>query len=165
MRHFQPKRPFALLTAGLLVLAACGDGAMEPDDHDDNGDHAEEVEGAILSLSGQNIATYNGDTQQWEGELEVEPGEETAHIGVTFVDHSGQAVTLGDDFYLMVEVEDESVAEFEQDTPGEFGGHLHGVAEGDTDVTFSLMHGAVGSGHADFVTAPLQVHVHEHDDG
>ena len=165
MRHFQPKRPFALLTAGLLVLAACGDSAMEPHDHDDEEDHAEEVEGVILSLSGQNIAAYNGDTGQWTGELEVEPGEETAHIQVMFVDHNAQAVTLGSDFYLLVEVEDESVAEFEQDTPGEFGGHLHGVAEGDTDVTFSLMHGAVGSGHADFVTAPLHVHVHEHDDG
>lgn len=164
MRHFQPKRPFALLTAGLLVLAACGDSATEPHDHDDDEDHAEEVEGVILSLSGQTVASYDGDDQAWTGELEVEPGEETAHINVQFVDHDGHAVTLGSDFYLLVEVEDESVAEFEQDTPGEFGGHLHGVAEGDTDVTFSLMHGAVGSGHADFVTAPLHVHVHEHDE-
>ena len=79
-----------------------------------------------------------------------------------FVDHDGHAVTVGDDFYLRVDVANESIAEFEQDTPGEFGGHLHGVAEGDTELTFSLMHGAVGSGHADFVTAPLHVHVHEH---
>ncbi len=161
MRHFQPKLPLTLLTAGLLVLAACGDdGPMDPED--DHEDHAEEVEGVILSLSGQPIAAYNGETGQWTGELEVEPGEETAHIQVVFVDHNAQAVALDDDFYLLVEVEDASVAEFEQDTPGEFGGHLHGVAEGDTDVTFSLMHGAVGSGHADFVTAPLHVHVHEH---
>lgn len=162
MRHFQPKLPLTLLTAGLLVFAACGDDSpMDPgDDHED---HAEEVEGVILSLSGQQIAAYDGETGQWMGELEVEPGEETAHIQVEFVDHNAQAVPLDDDFYLLVEVEDESVAEFEQDTPGEFGGHLHGVAEGDTDVVFSLMHGAVGSGHADFVTAPLHVHVHEHE--
>lgn len=165
MRHFKPKLPFALLTAGLLVLAACGDSATDPDDHDDEEDHAEEVEGVILSLSGQPIAAYNGDTGQWTGELEVEPGEETAHIQVAFVDHNAQAVRLGDDFYLLVEVEDESVAEFEQDTPGEFGGHLHGGnQEGDTEIRFSLMHGAVGSGHADFVTEWLHVHVHEHDE-
>jgi len=161
MRLFQPKLPFALLTAGLLVLAACGDdGTMDPmDDHDD---HAGEVEGVVLSLSGQTIASYDGHDGAWTGELEVEPGEETAHIQVVFVDHNQQAVALDDDFYLQVDVANESIAEFEQDTPGEFGGHLHGVAEGDTEVTFSLMHGAVGSGHADFVTAPLHVHVHEH---
>lgn len=163
MGHFKPKGPLALLTAGLLVFAACGDSAMEPDD--DHDDHGAEVEGVILSLSGQNIAAYDGETGQWTGELEVEPGEETAHIGVIFVDHNAQAVPLDDDFYLQVDVSNESVAEFEQDTPGEFGGHLHGGMEGDTEITFSLMHGAVGSGHADFVTAPLHVHVHEHDDG
>ena len=159
MRHYQPKLSLALATAGLLVLAACGgDDPMEPD-HDD---HAGEVEGVTLSLSGQTVASYDGDSGSWTGELEVEPGEETAHIGVQFVDHDGLAVSLDDDFYLQVDVANESIAEFEQDTPGEFGGHLHGVAEGDTEVTFSLMHGAVGSGHADFVTAPLHVHVHEH---
>lgn len=161
MRHFKHRLPIALLTAGFLVLSACGDSTTEPED--DHEDHAGEVEGVLLSLSGQTVAAYNGDTGQWAGELEVEPGEETAHIEVVFVDHNAQAVALDDDFYLEVEVEDESIAEFEQDTPGEFGGHLHGVAEGDTDVTFSLMHGAVGSGHADFVTAPLHVHVHEHE--
>ena len=160
MRHLQPKLPLVLATAGLLVLAACGgDDPMDPMDDDH---HAEEVEGVTLSLSGQTVASYDGDAGSWTGELEVEPGEETAHINVQFVDHDGHAVSLDDDFYLQVDVENESIAEFEQDTPGEFGGHLHGVAEGDTEVTFSLMHGAVGSGHADFVTAPLHVHVHEH---
>ena len=162
MRHFMPKLPLAMLTAGLLVVAACSDSATEPDDHDDD-DHAEEVEGVILTLSGQTVAAYDGDAGTWTGELEVEPDEETAHISVQFVNHAGSAVSLDDDYYLKVDVEDESVAEFEQDTPGEFGGHLHGVGEGDTELTFSLMHGAVGSGHADFVTAPLHVHVHEDD--
>ncbi|WP_419948949.1 hypothetical protein [Candidatus Palauibacter sp.] len=160
MRHFKLRLPLALLTAGVLVLSACGDSMTEPDD--DHDDHAGEVEGVTLTLSGQTIAAYDGDAGSWTGELEVEPGEETAHITVQFVDHDGRAVALDDDFYLQVDVEDESIAEFEQDTPGEFGGHLHGGMEGDTDITFSLMHGAVGSGHADFVTAPLHVHVHEH---
>ena len=157
MRYFKPILQTALFTAGLLVLSACGDGTTEPAD-----DHGEEVEGVVLLLSGQNIASYDGHDGEWTGELEVEPGEETAHIAVQFVDHDGVEVMLDDDFYLEVSVADESIAEFEQDTPGEFGGHLHGGAEGDTEITFSLMHGAVGSGHADFVTAPLELHVHEH---
>ncbi len=150
------KLPFAVLTAGILALSAC-DSETEPDE-----DHAEEVEGVILVLGGDTLATYDGHDSEWNGELEVEPGEETGHIAVTFVDHDMEAVQLGDDFYLEVEVEDESVAEFEQDTPGEFGGHLHGGDEGDTDVVFRLMHGTVGSGHADFVTTALHIHVHEH---
>ncbi len=156
MRHSRLKLPFALLSAGILALSAC-ESATEPED-----DHAEEVEGVILVLSGQTIASYDGHDGEWTGELEVEPGEETGHISVRFVNHDMEPVELDDDYYLEVEVEDESIAEFEQDTPGEFGGHLHGGAEGDTDIVFRLMHGAVGSGHADFATAPLHVHVHEH---
>ena len=154
MTHARLKLPLVLLTAGTLALAAC-ESSTEPEE-----EHGDEVEGVVLVLSGQTLATYDGDAGSWTGELEVEPGEETAHISVRFVDHEGNAVELDDDFYLEVNVEDESVAEFEQDTPGEFGGHLHGQAEGDTEITFSLMHGSVGSGHADFVTAPLHVHVH-----
>ena len=156
MRHSRLRMPFALLSAGILALSAC-ESATEPEE-----DHAEEVEGVILVLGGQTIASYDGETGAWTGELEVEPGEETAHIAVRFVDHNGDAVQLDDDFYLEVNVEDESIADFEQDTPGEFGGHLHGHAEGDTEISFSLMHGSVGSGHADFVTQPLHIHVHEH---
>lgn len=155
MRNTRPTMPLALLTAAIFSITACSS-ATEPDEDE----HGDEVEGVNLVLSGQTIASYDGDSGSWTGELEVEPGEETAHIGVQFVDHNGQAVALDDDFYLEVDVEDESIAEFEQDTPGEFGGHLHGQAEGDTEITFSLMHGSVGSGHADFVTAPLHVHVH-----
>ena len=145
--------PFAVLAALTLVLAAC-ESSTEPDD-----DHAE-PEGVELVLGGRVIAEYQGETQRWIGELEVDVGEETAHIAVRFVDHDGDAIPLDEDLYLEVEVEDESIAEFEQDTPGEFGGHLHGVAEGETGVTFRLMHGTVGSGHADFVTTPVHAHVH-----
>ncbi len=131
-----------------LFVAACGDDptGMDPDD-----DHAE-PEGVELVLSGQTIATYDGDDQTWTGGMTVPVGEETAHIAVRFVDHDGDPIPLDDDMYLEVVVEDEAIAEFEQDEPGEFGGHLHGMDVGETRVRFRLMHGAVGSGHADFET-------------
>jgi len=147
--------PFAVLAAVALILAAC-ESATEPE-----GEHYE-PEGVELVLGGQVIASYDGHTQTWTGELEVDEGEETPHISVRFVDHDGDPIPLGDDTYLQVDIEDESIAEFEQDTPGEFGGHLHGHMAGETDVTFMLMHGAVGSGHADFVTTPVHAHVHDH---
>lgn len=136
-----------------LALAGCSD-STEPDD-----DHAE-AEGVELVMGGQVIASYDGETQRWTGELEADIGEETPHISVRFIDHDGDPIPLDDNLYLQVEVEDETIAEFEQDTPGEFGGHLHGHMEGETDVTFMLMHGEVGSGHADFVTRPVHAHVH-----
>ena len=145
-----------LMTLSALVLAGCSDDTMEPEE-----EHAE-PEGVELVMGGQVIASYDGDTQRWTGEMEVDVGEETPHISVRFVDHDGDPIPLDDDLYLEVNVEDESIAEFEQDTPGEFGGHLHGVTEGETDVTFMLMHGEVGSGHADFVTRPVHAHVHGH---
>ena len=66
---------------------------------------------------------------------------------------------LDDDVYLEVEITNDSIAEFEQHTPGEFDGRLHRHAEGETEAVFMLMHGDVGTGHADFVTAPLYVKV------
>ena len=147
--------PFAVLAALALVLAAC-ESSTEPEEQ-----HYE-PEGLELVMGGLVIASYDGETQRWTGELEVDEGEETPHIAARFVDHEGNPIPLEADTYLEVEIEDTSIAEFEQDTPGEFGGHLHGNMVGETDVTFMLMHGAVGSGHADFVTTPVHAHVHEH---
>lgn len=145
----------AAVLASLAFVAACSDDPVASED-----DHAE-AEGVQLILNGETIASYDGDSRTWTGEMEVEVGQETAHIAVRFVDHDGDAIPLEDNLYLEVEVEDESIAEFEQDEPGEFGGHLHGESVGETDVTFRLMHGAVGSGHADFETTPVHAHVVE----
>lgn len=145
--------PFAVLAVLALLLGACSESMTEMED-----EHAE-PEGVHLVMGGTVIASYDGETQNWTGEMEVEAGEETPHITVRFVDHDGDPIPIDDDLYLEVEVEDESIAEFEQDTPGEFGGHLHGEAEGQTGVTFRLMHGAVGAGHPDFVTTPAPAHV------
>ena len=146
-------RLLAMAVVVPLSLVACSDSTAHEEDH------GEEVEGVQIWLSGAMIASYDGDAGSWTGELEVDVGTETAHMDVRFVDHDGDEVPLDSDMYMEVDVEDESIAEFEQDTPGEFGGHLHGVAVGETDVVFKLMHGAVGSGHADFVTAAVHAHV------
>lgn len=147
------KKPLLLCMVAAFAVAACDDSTGPEHEHGD------EVEGVRLVLSGATIATYDGETSTWTGEMEVQVGTETAHIDVQFINHDGDVVALDADFYLEVEVEDETIAEFEQDTPGEFGGHLHGVALGETDVVFRLMHGAVGSGHADFVTTAVHAHV------
>jgi hypothetical protein len=144
------KSLMSVLMAGTLVLGACGDDPTGLDDH-------AEPEGIVLRLNGQVLATYDGDTGQWSGNLTIGAGQETAHIDVEFVDHEGRALESDDDEYLDVVVGNGAIAEWEQDTPGEFGGHLKGKAPGQTTAVFKLMHGAVGSGHADFESPPATV--------
>ena len=150
MVYFKKRAWFATALVAALAVSACGDDPVDVDEH-------AEAEGVVLRLNGATIATYDEGT--WTGELEVPVGTETAHIDVIFIDHDGDAIELDADFYLEVVVANEAIAEFEQDTPGEFGGHLHGEAVGETTASFSLMHGAVGTGHADFTAAGVHVHV------
>ncbi|MCY3677064.1 MAG: hypothetical protein OXH66_05635, partial [Gemmatimonadetes bacterium] len=99
--------PLAVLAALALFLGACSDSITEAEE-----EHYE-PEGLELVMGGQVIASYDGDTQRWTGELEVDEGEETPHITARFVDHDGDPIALGDDTYLEVNIEDESIAEFE----------------------------------------------------
>lgn len=148
-----------LALAGAATLAACEDDPMEPEEHGEPAAVRLMLNGAeIARAAGTNVGTSTG-------HIHVHPGEETAHITVEFLDEDEDVITFDSDFYLEVAVTDESIAEFEQDTPGEFGGHAHGVAEGETTMVFRLMHGAVGSGHSDFDSAPIEVEVEDHEEG
>lgn len=153
MTYSRTRLRLPLLAIGILALTAC-ESTTEPEE-----DHAEEVEGVMLVLNGQTVASYDGEEGSWEGELSVEAGQQTARISVTFVDHEGGQAELEEDHFLEVDVADESIAAFEQATPGEFAGQLRGQAEGGTEITFMLMHGEVGAGHPDFVTEPLPIRV------
>lgn len=153
-KHSYRNPLLALTVAGVVGLGACSDDPVGLDD-----DHEEDVEGVELVLNGQVLASYDGDDRTWTGELDVAEGEETAHITVRLVDHDGNEVTPDADTYLEVDITDETIAEFEQDTPGEFGGHVHGITAGETEAVFKLMHGEIGSGHADFETTAVHIHV------
>lgn len=154
MDRWLKKTPFALALVGALALGACDDDSTGVDD-----DHSEDVEGFVLTLNGAELARYDGETRTWSNPVSIEVGEETDHIDVELVDEDGDVVAPEADTYLEVLVGDESIAEFEQDTPGEFGGHIHGETAGSTTMEFRLMHGAVGSGHSDFSSADLVVTV------
>lgn len=155
MAYTRHSLSFALLTAGVLALSAC-ESATEPEE-----DHADEVEGVVLMLSGQTIASYDGEEGSWTGSLEVASGQETGRITVQFVTHEGEPVHVDEeeDHYLEVDVGNESIASFTHAAPRDYGGQLRGVAPGSTDIVFKLMHGEVGAGHPDFVTEPLGVTV------
>ncbi len=140
---------FALLAA--VAVAACDDDPTGPAD-----DHHEPA-GVRVTMGGVTLVTVQG--QDVTGSLTVAAGEETAHMSVVFLDDEGDPITTDDEEFLEVEITDETVAEFEQDTPGEFGGHLHGVVAGATTIRFKLMHGQVGSpsAHSDYNSPLLPV--------
>ena len=154
---FRAPRLGLSLVLGSLLLSACGDSTTAPEPPVD---HAENVEGVQLVLSARTIATYDGPAGTWSDSFEIDAGELSGHIDVRFVDASGNAVQLGDDFYLEVVSENPSIVSFVQDDPGGFAIHIEGVAAGEAGLVFRLMHGAIGTGHADFITEPFEVHVH-----
>lgn len=51
--------------------------------------------------------------------IEVDAGEETGHITEEFIAEDGDVLDFDDEVYLEVDVADEAVAAFEQDSPGE----------------------------------------------
>ncbi len=146
-------RFFSNILAGMMAfsalsLAGCSETTAPEEEH-------AEPEGVELVMGGVVVASYDGEDQSWEGELEVDVGGETDLITVNFVDHDGDPVEIEDELYLEAVSSDESIASFVIASPGEFGGRLRGNGEGQTGVSFRLMHGD----HPDFVTTPARVHV------
>ena len=141
-----------LAMTGVLALGACDDDPVGVDD-----DHLEPV-GLVISAGGVDLVTVNGATVT--GSLTVDAGQETAHLDVEFLAENGVRFTPEDaDEWLRVTMADPAVAGWEQDVPGEFGGHLHGESAGTTTAVFDLMHGAVGSttAHADYTSPAIPV--------
>lgn len=148
-----------LLLGGIFLAAAatsaCGDDPVEEEEH-------AEVDGIQLVSGGRTLASFDGDEQAWSLD-ELEIGAPTL-IEVLCVHHGedeGEDCRHDDDdeLYLEVEVDNPSVATFEPNESADFRVLATGVAEGHATVVFRIMHGALGSGHADFVTTGLEIHV------
>ena len=146
MRNTSRRFGTALLALStVLVLGACDD---DPVDH---GDEHQDPVGMVISSGGVDLVTVNGNTVT--GTLTYDAGEESPHLDVEFLDDDGDRFTPEDaDEWLRVTIANTDVAEWEQDEPGEFGGHVHGESAGATVAVFDLMHGAVNSAsaHSDY---------------
>lgn len=140
-----------------LLIASCGDDSnpVDTDDHDE--EHAEAL-GLIIRSSGEEIVRYeNGEV---EGEIEVGHGKETALLNVRFIADDGDLFVpdAEEGFSLGWEIADESIAEFEQhELDGPWSFHIVGLEEGHTTIVLKLNH----SGHADFVSKEIEIHVEE----
>jgi hypothetical protein len=147
MKFLRSTFAFPLLAlTGVLVLAACDDDPVGTDDEE----HADPVAVQVL-VAGNELASATPVSAT--GSLTVDAGAETGHLDVVFIDEDGDAIVPEAEYSLAVSMADETVAEWEFDDPGEFGGHLKGLAAGTTTAVFSLMH----DDHADFISAGVTV--------
>ena len=133
----------AVVATGTLAIAGCSDDPVDV--------HEEEFGGIELVVGGMVVAAYDLDSNAWTDEIDVAVGGEVGPITVFFVAHDGERVDIHADDYLAVIVTDDAVANFEQDAPGALDGTIHGIAAGQTQLDFRLLHGGA-SGHADFQT-------------
>ena len=151
------KKQFVLSALCLALFAVgCGDDDNPVNAHEGE-EHAEAI-GLIVRDSGAEIVRYeNG---QISGEIEVGHGKETALLSVRFIAEDGDLFTphTEDGFTLAWEIADESIAEVEYHAEdGAWAFHIAGIAEGETTISIKIMH----EGHADFVSAPIEIHVSE----
>ncbi|MCA1791311.1 MAG: hypothetical protein LC667_16100, partial [Thioalkalivibrio sp.] len=109
-------RNAAMVAALAVGMGACGDdGPVGIDD--------ENVERIQLVLNSQIVAEYDGTS--WGGALGVTEGTSTEHFTVRLMDHDGDVVAAPSGVHLQVDMANEEIALWEQDSAGEFGGHLH----------------------------------------
>lgn len=132
--------------ASAVGLGACGDDGPVGIDE-------ENVERIQLVLNSEIMAEYDGTS--WDGALSVTEGTSTAHFDVRLTDHDGGVVSAPSGVHLEVDILNEEVALWEQDSAGEFGGHLRGVAVGETGAVFKLMRG----GEEAYTTTAVDVDV------
>lgn len=151
---FRGRSPFVALLAAPFLFAACGDSPTE------NGEHHEPVM-VTVELEGSSVATFTVATNSWgSGHIDEDVGNHGPLV-VKFISEDGDVI-VEEDAYLDIVSGDASIAAWSPNTPGGYEGSLVAQSEGETTWTIRLMHGAVGSGHADLETTPLEVHIEDH---
>ncbi|MDX1591087.1 MAG: hypothetical protein R3283_03935 [Balneolaceae bacterium] len=147
---------FILIFSFSVFLASCENSASaEEEEHSD-------PFGVALILNGVEIAKQeNGIVSYAEGEnITLAAGSETDLITIRFIAEDGDRFVPDESEGYGLEwlVGNESITEVEQHAEdGAWSFHLVGLAAGDTDVRFGLLH----NDHADFTSLPFEVQVTE----
>jgi hypothetical protein len=105
------------------------------------------AEGVVVRSAAEVLV--RADRDGVSGALAVQAGEQLGPLTVRMLDHDGDEISPPHGYYLEVRSSAESIARWNMAVEGEFGGTLVGVAQGTANLTFCLMHGAVGRGHDD----------------
>jgi hypothetical protein len=138
-RHFAP-----LLFLVAAVLTAC--------DNPVAGDRHVHPDGIVIRQNTTTLVRVEG--QQVTGQLALSLGQQTGPLTVRFLDDDGDEIAPESGYWLRVTAQP-AIATWAPDVAGGFTGTLTGTAADVGTITFEWMHGAVGSGHADYSTGNL----------
>jgi hypothetical protein len=133
---------------GALTFVGCDDDPILEEDHSAP---------AVVEISLGDVVVARAFAGSSTGFVGAQLDQETAVLTFTFLDDESALVVPGDDEYLEVIISDEGVATFEPTAPGGFEGRFRGRAIGETTAEIRFMHGSLGSGHADFVSHPVNI--------
>jgi hypothetical protein len=135
--RFMRGSAFALLAGSAAIACSnpvSSDGHIRP-------------QGVVVRDGATVVAQVSGGTAT--GQLTVQAGQLTPPLTVRFMDAGGNEITPPHGYYLAVVTRPAGIAAWVQDTPGEFGGRLQGLAPGAAELDLEWVHGPVGSGHVD----------------
>lgn len=118
--------------------------------------HEVEIEGFELR-SGTDVLVSQAEGVL-TGDLEVHHEETLGPLTVVFLDHDGHEVTPEEGATLSFTVADELVVSVTPDGTDPFVFSVEGLEEGETTMTFAVLH----AGHTDFESLPIPIEVGEH---
>jgi hypothetical protein len=153
----------ALAVLAVFVFNACDTTSSNDDDHDHE-EHSDPF-GLKIMYNGEEIAKQeNGEvtyTSEHAG-IEIEAGVTQGPMQIMLLAEDGDEFLPDDeDYFLRVNIEDESVVHTHDVDATNFRFGLHGDSEGETTVTFDVMH----VNHSDFTSLPFTVVVEGEHDG
>lgn len=128
--------PFIALAA---LLAACDNPV---------GERHESPHGVVVREGPVELVRLTG--EHVSGQLTLEEGEQK-QITVRFLNREGGDLPPEPGYWLRVTVSP-AIATWQPASAGGFDGTLAGGEAGSGTITFELMHGAVGAGHADYTS-------------
>lgn len=159
-------RPFsriALAVLAVFLFNACDTTSSNDDDHDHH-EHSDPF-GLKLMYDGQELAKQENGEISYTGEhagIEVEAGVTYGPLQIMLLAEDGDEFLPDDeDYFLRVNIADESVVHTHDVDAPNFRFGLHGDSEGETTVTFDVMH----IDHSDFESLPFSVVVEGEHDG
>jgi hypothetical protein len=147
------KAAAAILLISTLVLHACGDNNNPVNGN--NTTHSDDAVGLVVRDSGTEIVrSQNGQTN---GAITIGLAKQSALLALRFIAEDGDLFVPEDEaFSLDWEIADPDVAVMvRHEEDGRWAFHIIGLAVGETTIRLKINH----FDHADFVSAPIQIHV------
>lgn len=153
----------AVVLLAVFMFNACDTTSSNDDDHDHD-EHSDPF-GLKIMHDGEEIAKQENGEVSYSGDhnaIEIEAGVTYGPLQIMLLAEDGDEFLPDDeDYFLRINIADESVVHTHDVDAPNFRFGLHGEGEGETTVTFDVMH----IDHSDFESLPFTVVIEgDHDD-